>query len=69
VTRGCHRPPEKIGTLKKGEKIFLNSCNYYTKIFLKNQLIFLETIDNILDMPRLGQDTASRTPFSICANF
>ena len=46
--------PEKIGTLKKGEKIFLNSCNYYTKIFLKNQLIFLETIDNILDILRLG---------------
>ena len=33
--------PEKIGTLKKGEKIFsLFPYIYYTKKFLKNQLIF-----------------------------
>ena len=33
--------PEKIGTLKKGEKIFsLFLYYYYTKNFLKNQLIF-----------------------------
>ena len=31
---------EKIGTLKKGEKIFFIPCIYYTKKFLKNQLIF-----------------------------
>ena len=33
--------PEKIGTLKKGEKIFsLFLYYYYTKKILKNQLIF-----------------------------
>ena len=62
---------EKIGTLKKGGRRFFLSFLYiyYTKIFLKNQLIFLETIDNILDMLRLGRGTEDRTHFSICANF
>ena len=48
--------PEKIGTLKKGEKIFFFiSCNYIIqKIFRKINFIFLETNDNILDMPHLG---------------
>ena len=32
--------PEKIGTLRKGRRFSLFPCIYYTKKFLKNQLIF-----------------------------
>ena len=32
--------PEKIGTLKKGEKIFLNSCNYIIQKFFRKINLF-----------------------------
>lgn len=51
--------PREDRNLKKGEKIFFFSLYlYYTKIFLKNQLICECTNDNILDMPHCGQDMA-----------